>query len=1336
MINKSFQLLRTDPLLTTNLKVVVTSDYNLYLESFNSNSELSNIKYKHFSMQKTDFLENKIPYFYKGLPIELAYDIRYDGDNGVIQNSYSNQFDSTYYAGGGYIEDQWHSEEFDYLAPLYIRKDNIPTGFVILRVDEPSGYNLNSNNDFELNSLTSTNFNEIITNWKCVKYFDMTYQSNLGEWLYNNYINNDRYPKTAFEYHPEKSEFSHWFGMDYTSGIYTHRSIFMDDRDEIETPHFRWEKFITEGYKRSGLIFPYILNLKFLFDDTPATPSSLRKYSMNRYYGFYIDNLDYVGSITSYRTPEMIPDTYLVNNIIVSGFTGMTTEHLCNLAYFGIPSVNPFVEKWNENKEYYVFIDNTSDQYRTKTISGLYPVQRVNQNNQWIYKVVANETLDNYWNIGYTNLKTVDINYSEYNIISAVTSDFSIDKYINCSGVTNYMYADLYLININDKYHVLKYGSGLTNSDSNDYSQFNYYIQTDYGINLNSTTLEYWILGKNSEFYRQVPVQTTGDVPLTFPIYRIKFTDIKDFDFDRVNTQYSDFDYEKTEYVNTDEEKLYAFDYNDSSIPPSKRTGRLGYDGQYQISSISSEYIADDELFEISDLGQQNTFSNNSNEENKVNVLNDIWRKNQSIVKWGFMGSISHSDYPYKLNNNYEVGGPYNRTTDPFYTIPDPNSKNMDYFYRLGGFYDTTTGNTILYKNQSTNIQYDYITGQVGNGFDIKAYFDFSDVVNTGQTFVFDYFTFFFKNKMKYEDNSVEYVKSYDKYAVFNYGDQYVPSVTLFKGLKIKVKEVQSVYTDTNNNIVKVLYGNKTYNNYKISIIFNENHDGINSGVFNDTGYIDTTENGISIIMNEKFQNILIVVNAKFSGSTTTLNDLSTFSEKDGLYYGKKLDGTTIPIYQPNLFTAQNFINAINDFTVNYGLTIKYYFIREYNNKFYYGKSIINPNNLNNSTMASIPNWGYAYPPFMLNIETPVNISLNNNCYTTYPYYVSSVNNDYVATLLSFDETKSQKTSIYRFPGPYEPIFKDVNLFKGGFFCYDLITGSTIVLTASTISNASVSFENPIENAISWSSFNSMCNTDAEKFVELNCPSTGGTQYSKSLSINGFDFSTIPVEALITGIKMTLTRRAFVYKPGDPNKEVFAEENTVCLSRNCSIFNSNLSENKAQYDVMDPEHYWTEDLKQIVYGGNTDTWGDTTGWSGSTLTGSDVRNTNFGVIIRLKMTNTTGQWYILPQIKCVQLTINYQWNGILYTANNVAYFDNNYKFDTDLDDFGKIDELIYSKVNESNDVLLNTVESNHIYPSIDNFGYTYSDRFVFKSSWDKEFFIKTENNLLDESGIV
>ena len=52
-MNGSISLLRANPSLTTNVKLVVDTSYNLYLESYNSNRELSDKKYKKFLINAT-----------------------------------------------------------------------------------------------------------------------------------------------------------------------------------------------------------------------------------------------------------------------------------------------------------------------------------------------------------------------------------------------------------------------------------------------------------------------------------------------------------------------------------------------------------------------------------------------------------------------------------------------------------------------------------------------------------------------------------------------------------------------------------------------------------------------------------------------------------------------------------------------------------------------------------------------------------------------------------------------------------------------------------------------------------------------------------------------------------------------------------------------------------------------------------------------------------------------------------------------------------------------------------------------------------------------------------
>ena len=69
--------------------------------------------------------------------------------------------------------------------------------------------------------------------------------------------------------------------------------MFFDDILEEEKEIFELEKFIFDGYKTNNVVFPNILNLSFLFDDTPADEDSLRKWSINPYYGFYLDDREH-----------------------------------------------------------------------------------------------------------------------------------------------------------------------------------------------------------------------------------------------------------------------------------------------------------------------------------------------------------------------------------------------------------------------------------------------------------------------------------------------------------------------------------------------------------------------------------------------------------------------------------------------------------------------------------------------------------------------------------------------------------------------------------------------------------------------------------------------------------------------------------------------------------------------------------------------------------------------------------------------------------------------------------------------------------------------------------
>lgn len=83
-----------------------------------------------------------------------------------------------------------------------------------------------------------------------------------------------------------------------------------------------------------------------------------------------------------------------------------------------------------------------------------------------------------------------------------------------------------------------------------------------------------------------------------------------------------------------------------------------------------------------------------------------------------------------------------------------------------------------------------------------------------------------------------------------------------------------------------------------------------------------------------------------------------------------------------------------------------------------------------------------------------------------------------------------------------------------------------------------------------------------------------------------------------------------------------------------------------------------------------------------------------------------------------------------YKVNNSSFHNpvyGNYKFDIELTYFGVMKERKFRKVNRIQSLLkLREVKDiKSIYPMIDEFGYSFSDFFIFKSTWDHEYSIET-----------
>ena len=187
---KSFGLLRTNVGLTTNIKIMVDSNHGLSLNSIDTSEKLSLEKFKKFSFVKNNYYDELVPYFFKDVPADITFEVKFENDNETMSDDFSLQYDEIYsYGARNIMNNKTYKEEFEYFAPLYINRKYLPKKFIIFRVDG-SGLGVLSKENFKL---------EIIDKLKTVKIFDLTKESNLGEWLEINFTNNDYFPETPLE---------------------------------------------------------------------------------------------------------------------------------------------------------------------------------------------------------------------------------------------------------------------------------------------------------------------------------------------------------------------------------------------------------------------------------------------------------------------------------------------------------------------------------------------------------------------------------------------------------------------------------------------------------------------------------------------------------------------------------------------------------------------------------------------------------------------------------------------------------------------------------------------------------------------------------------------------------------------------------------------------------------------------------------------------------------------------------------------------------------------------------------------------------------------------------
>jgi|688.fasta_scaffold37460_2 hypothetical protein len=1338
----SFSILKTNVGLTTNLKIVVDSNYGLFMESIDSATELSASKFKKVRFNKDNYFDEFFSFFYKKLPAEIAFYIKYEDDNDNQFTTFESQYDDLYQMGARNIDNnKSYTEEFEFFAPIYFTKGKFPKNFIIFRVDGPG-----------LIDLTKNNFkSEIINKLKCIKIFDLTKNTVLGQWVEKNFTKNTLFPDTPLEIDFRRDEFTRWHGVDFSTGGYSYKSAFLNDTLEYENPIFDLEKFVFDGYQRNKVVFPNIINFSFLFDDTPATPTELRKWSLNRYFGFYLKDMELVTAISPYIPIKLKSDIYIDENNNIKS----STENY--------PFDDKKIEDTFNSRSYYIeYLGNfyKVEQYKVKqpfkktkvATSSSVTVEEFTQLELYTYKIISDISLYGKESLLNKNICLFDstnhiIKYSDYSL-------FTIDGFDD---------ADVWLIEIDGKMH------NIINDGGTKIFNNRLKVNTDYAFEFTIDNYKYYINQSDASYTTNVSlIVDSNNAPKNFKIYRLNFTDIKDFDTSIVDTEYSKYEYENSSSLtNTDETKMYFPDLRSKSFPGDYDD--YVYNGDVINIPSASEYTSGFETFRIVN-----------------NDLTEMWRKNAVYSRWGFENSLSANDQPYLLNNS-SLFESFNRSVNPFLPIPSRTERNLDYFYTVNSSTSSYVHHTLHVEDHTIF----YVNGQFSPFINKDFRFELDKYLNTGTysvgtssaTYSFDYFSYFFGKKTYFDNGNI--VKNTKKYSEFNLGDRDTPNVTLFRNIKFLMYDIDNIKYENGNLTDISLKASNTFSDYKFSVLLSDNVDNDMSWyivdewntreiyypgsivVFDDMLFQASTQSGpIDFILSNQicpwsysgwstYNHVSVTASLLWNptyeiGGSYSTNDVIYNS---GEYYKYSGIASTYSLWNPYvtyssgdtvLYKGDFWVSATSS-NINRPSPVN---TRRNLNIGYWTKSSINYNSVSNWNLIELYDVNKTYS------DTPADYVVYNEV------VYKCINSNFTG---SIDVKTPTNTDHWTRIGSIKPdtdiIYNTtnnavINLNEK----YYIIQSNTSDATLQNGINIYINkkWKNILVNiSIDDNTIKNISNVDRDNLYGFNLYQLGMT-YSTGLdSPVNIKLTAANFIKCVNDISNTYGFTDYVNYiviSEDGTSNSYNYRNLKGLTHlikceypdelNTRIDSLNYKEEPSPINLMKSNMSLTggilDDISKLNYYNNlipAYKISKSEEFNTNPTTGTDASNPPFIVsdgslgsnMVYNSIYRHSG--YYMPIFYEIDL---FQRPGITSTLYG------NYKFDTDLTNFGIVKQRTISKVNRKSILKLkDRNDFRSIYPMLDEFGYTTVDFFIFKSTWDFNYHYEcSENNKKTNENLI
>ena len=308
----TFSLLKSNPKLTGNVKLVVDSKDNIYIETIDGSIELSRNKYKGKKLDINNSWANDVYGLFTNGNISksLFYSIQENEQFFSIKNDFSKQYYTNYQQGAYPKISKIYNEQIAYFVPTWFEPNNIPEYFAILKVPEPVSVNTkNMTNSFDIDlekNIYNTNyfdtvanptgystdessyfFDTILKNASIHKVYNLGPDSTIGKYL-RNYLYDKNFPESSLTINWNTNEISTANGISLAKSGFTKEGFrIFDEAFPVDRTVTAFDEYITSRFEELGIIHPNIINLEFLFDDEEN-----EDYAINRYFGVYFNKED------------------------------------------------------------------------------------------------------------------------------------------------------------------------------------------------------------------------------------------------------------------------------------------------------------------------------------------------------------------------------------------------------------------------------------------------------------------------------------------------------------------------------------------------------------------------------------------------------------------------------------------------------------------------------------------------------------------------------------------------------------------------------------------------------------------------------------------------------------------------------------------------------------------------------------------------------------------------------------------------------------------------------------------------------------------------------------